>query len=220
MTIPIPAIIVGGAALMIMGSGKKSRKRSGHNEKIEGDNFDNAVDESMLDEYSEPTGEEAGDFKTKEEDISISDDEEESIDTDIEGIDYHNSDDGTFDNTDKSALCDEFLSAAHIQYTEQGEIPINKVALEQTVVPAMTAVINNYDGSIVDADHVGPEMILAALSELVPVCDWEYNEEDYEFTYSGGSKITSDAGKDVLYGLFSISSQIIDDFNKSILGEG
>jgi len=218
---PLPLLLAGGAALVLLGGKKKSKpkRKSLAGQPCEADAaapdgmicrggilHPEIIDESMLEKYEEPTGEEAGDFETKEEDVSLTAEEEPGQVT-------LQSDEAV----DPATMCDEFLQAIHVVPTEAGEIAINKVAVEQTAIPTMKAVMlgihQNLGGKTVDAESVGPVMVTSALQELVPVCDWKFDDD--EFTFSDGMTIQSAAGKDVLYGLMQLSVQLIDDFNES-----
>ena len=218
---PLPLILVGGAAALLLGGKKKRRtkKRSTAAQACDpgaatpegmvcrgGILRPVIIDESMLETYDELTGEEAGDFETKEEDVSLVDGEEESqvtLQTDT--------------SADPATMCEEFLHAIHIVPTVTGEIPINKVAVEQTAIPVMKKTMlgihQNLGGKTVDAETVGPVMIVSALNELIPVCVWKYDETNYEFTFNDGMAIDTQEGRDVIYGLMQLSVQLIEDFN-------
>ena len=220
---PVPLLLAGGAALLLLGGGKKPRKSK---KTLAGQPCDATtespkglvckdgilhpvvIDESMLEKDEEPTGEEAGEFETKEEDVSLSEGEEASEVT-MTAQEY----------VDPAQMCDEFLQEIYTAPTEAGEIPIKKVAVEQTVLPTMKQVMvgihQNLGGAGVDAETVGPVMVEAALNELIPVCEWKYDHQEDEFTFSDGMSIESDIGKDVLFGLMQISVQLIEEYNQS-----
>src|SRR5690606_31613810 len=118
--------------------------------------------------------------------------------------------------------CIEFLKAVHVEHAGMGEIPINKIAVEQTVVPVMELTMmkfqENFDYPI-DADVAAPIMIVSALGALVPFCKWEYDEENYEFTFNG-HKLEDRFGKDIIYGLSKLSDSMISSFNDQLAENG
>lgn len=156
-----------------------------------------AVDESVLEiEEVDNTGE----FEISEEDVSIGADEEMG---DL-AISYN-------DNViDQRETCREFLEAIYVVPSDDGELALNDVAAVQTAIPAMKSVLLRSSGPV-DLDDIGPQMVLAALTDLVPVCKWEYSNGD--FTYGDGNAIESDAGKEVLYALMKLSGIMVDEFN-------
>lgn len=217
MTIPLPIIIAGGAAaLLISGKNKKRRSNTSKETDIsaaEPQVIHDIIDESMLDKYSEPTGEEAGDFDTKEDDVSLDDEDDASSDS------SETPEEQPVEPYDPGDICEEFLNAVYVAQPGEGELPINKIAVEQTVIPAMKdSMLDLYKnlGGPLDADSIAPIMIVSALNQMIPVCEWSYDEENYEFTYASGERIESDVGKDIVYGLFKISGMLIDDFNEGL----
>lgn len=226
---PVPFLLAGGAALLLLGSKKKSRrmdKKSSVGQPCDattkapagmicydGILHPDIIDESMLEKDEEPSDEELGDFETKEEDVSLLDGEEAGEITMV-----------SHEAVDPIKMCDEFLQTVYVTPTEEGEAPINKIAVEQTVLPTMKQVMvgihQNLGGPEVDAETVGPVMVESALKELVPVCEWKYDHQEGEFTFSDGNRIESDIGKSVLYGLINISVQLIDEYNKTLQEAG
>ncbi len=221
MPSPIPLLLAAGAAAVVLGGKKKKRKskpRTGEScdalEPPVGYSCDEgvlqveAIDEGDLEKDEEPTGDEAGDFDMKEEDVSLTEGEEAAeVTLTVEEV-----------HEDPAVMCEEFLAAIHVDPTEADEFPINAVATEQTAIPAMRAVmlaISQSLGKPIDAETVGPLMVRQALAELVPACEWKYDEANDEFIYNDGRRIESEIGKEVLYGLMNLSVQLIDDFNQT-----
>lgn len=221
MAFPLPILLAGGAVLIL---GSKKKRVRGRKKSLAGQPCDVATrppsgmvcrdgifhpeifDESILEVDDQPTGEGVGDFEMKEEDVSLDEGEEASQVTL-----------GPSEESDLGQMCEEFFQAIHVDPTNAGELPINKVAVEQTAIPAMKATMlgihQNLGGQTIDAETVGPVMIVSALNELIPACDWEYDNVNYDFTYGSGSTIESAIGRDVIYGLMSLSVQLIEDFN-------
>lgn len=217
MTIPLPIIIAGGAAAILL-SGKNKKRRNDASKDAKADTAEahvlpDIIDESMLDKYSEPTGEEAGDFEINEEDISLDDEDDASSDS------SETPEEQPIEPYDPGGICEEFLNAVYVAQPGEGELPINKIAVEQTVIPAMKdSMLGLYKnlGGPLDADSIAPIMIVSALNQMIPVCEWSYDKKNYEFTYASGERIESDVGKDIVYGLFKISGMLIDDFNEGL----
>lgn len=219
----LPLLLAGGAAAVLLGGKKKSKKAK--KKSLAGQPCEVAVgtpdgyicedgtlridviDEDDLEKDEEPTGEEVGEFETKEEDVSLTEGEEAVVMTAHDEAPA----------PDPALMCEEFLQAIHIVPTEAGELPINKIAAEQTAIPTMKATMlgihQNLGGKTVDAESVGPIMVQNALSELIPVCEWKYDEQADEFLYNDGRSIESAIGKEVLFALMALSVQLIDDFN-------
>lgn len=189
----IPVIAAAGALLLLSSNKRKSKPSS----------KEGAVDESNLDDKSKT---EQGDFETEDEDISFGEDEEGLGEERAPDIDI-----------DSEKTCEEFMAAVHV-VPETGELPINEVAVEQTVLPAMRkaaeGIIKNLGGPL-DEEEVGPILVLEGLKALVPVCEWEYNPKEDEFTYDEGQGINSQVAQDVLFGLINISVGVIENANKS-----
>ena len=216
-----PILLLGaGAAAVLFSGGKKKRRQkslagqpcevavgtpSGYYCGIDSLLHTKVVDEGSLETDQELSGDEVGDFETKEEDVSLNEGEEPAT----AGFDAQPA-------QDPKEMCEEFLQAIYVVPTEEDELPINAVAIEQTAMPAMKSVMMNIAQNIgrpVDPETVGPVMVQEALAELIPVCKWKYDEQQGEFIYNDGETIDSDIGKEVLYGLMNLSVQMIEGFN-------
>ncbi len=220
----LPILLASGAALALMSKKKKRRAkaRAGQScDMLEASPAGYFCDEGLL--RTEPVGEEdlekeeelsgdaMGDFETKDEDVFLIEGEEAGtlpIPEEPPG--------------DPSALCEEFLRAIHIVVTEPGDLPINKIAVEQTAIPAMeaalTSIVENVESPApIDPERAGPAMVRQALAELIPVCEWKYDESNDQFVYNDTRTIDSEIGQEVLYGLMNLSVRMIDGFNQSNL---
>lgn len=224
MAIPIPILLAGSMVFFFGGKKKTSRRRAESRKTCSIDDeppkgmicksgilYPKIINESMLELDDDLTKEEIGIFDTNEDDISLLDDERIIQEDMQEGV----QEDMNFD--DSAQRCEEFFQAVYVQPVDDGEVSINKIAVEQTVLPAMKSTllsIRNSFGDDVSADVAAPIMIEAALRELVPICDWKYDEDDFEFK-SNGSRIESSIGRDVVYGLFQIADRVIDGFDST-----
>lgn len=212
MANPVPILLGAGIAAALM-SGKKKRRKSRVGEACSADSAaptgyicDNGalafapIEEEDLEVDAEPSGEEAGDFEMREEDVTLGAGEEA----------------GSMEIATRTVSCDEFLQAIHVTPVDAGELPINEVAAQETALPAMKAVMTGMAANLgkpLDGATVGPLMVRQALEELVPACAWSYDEGQDDFTYDGGQVIQSNAGKEVLYALMSLASALLDEFN-------
>jgi hypothetical protein len=225
MAAALPLLLLGGAALML--GGKKKRRTSTRTpdggscaalgpdvheiKKAEGIacDFDSGawVEEVDLEAEEEPKGENAGDFETKDEDLAS------TVDEDVQTSEAISI---SIDEDDPSKVCEEFLEAIHVDVEAQDEIPINKIAVEQTAMPAMKSVMEDIAknlGKPIDPESVGPIMVREALSALIPVCEWKYDDTNGTFLYNDGRMIESEIGNDVLFGLMNLSAMLLEEFN-------
>lgn len=166
-----------------------------------------STEEDDLELDEDPSGEEAGDFEEREEDMSPGEDEVYDEDGDLVED----------DPMPVSASCDDFLKAVHVATTDPSEYPIHSVAVTQTVIPVMDQALSDYASSHpkpIDVDEVGPLMVLESLAALVPVCTWDYDEVADEFTFDNGKEIDSKEGGEVLFGLMKLATEIVEKFNQ------
>ena len=224
MATALPLLLLGGAALMIGGKKKRRGHRAVeggscaslgpavHEEKKEEGvvcDYDSGdwVDEGDLEADEEPKGEDAGDFETKDENIESSDDEDVQVG---EAVSI------SIDESDPGKACEEFLEAVHVVPESPDELPINQIAVEQTVLPAMKTVMEDMAKSLgkpLDPETIGPLMVRQALSALVPVCEWKYDDTNGNFIYNDGRMIEGESGNDVLFGLMNLSAMLLEEFN-------
>ena len=227
---PLPLIIAGGVAIAVLGGKKKSKTGKAKNRTGKACDITKAppkgylcdggvlqlapiIDEDILETYEEASPEERGDFEIEEEDISISDQETAIQDTAMRSAQAE----------EIPATCEEFLEAIYVRPTDATEIPINKVAVEQTAMPVMKqTLLKVYDKlgtEGLDADVAGPQMVVDALQELVPVCKWRYDDAEFGFMFDD-SPVASEIGRDVIYGLMTIAVNLIEDFQAKGIENG
>lgn len=220
----LPLLFGAGLAAAVMsGTKKKKKKKSKAGDvcddaktapvgfKCEGGVLEHiSPDEDDLELDEDPTGDEAGDFEEREEDLSPGDDED-MYDGDGNLIDSDS------DPVPASASCDDFLKAVHVVPSDPSEYPIHSVAVTQTVIPVMDQALSDYASTHpkpIDVDEVGPLMVLESLAALVPVCQWDYDEVADEFTFDEGKMIDSKEGGEVLFGLMKLATEIVENFNQ------
>ena len=212
----IPLLAAAGAALLLSG-GKKKKRGSKAGQKCDtslsppkgfscDDGFlkEESVDESDLDSDSDLSKEESGDFETNEEDVGMG-----------AGEDHGEPADEPEPLPDPAKTCEEFMKAVHVKPTEEGEIPINAVAVEEAVLPAMRSAAAELAESLglpLDLETVSPSLVVTGLRTLIPVCEWKYDVGE-GFTYNDGSMIVSDEAKDVIFGLIELSVSVIEEIN-------
>jgi len=218
----LPILLAAGAAIALSGKKKKKRKSAKSGDKCdpalappkgflceEGFLKEEAIDESDLDSDADLSKEDAGEFDEDEMDVSPGEDEE-AIDPEAEPPSMGEPE------PDPVQTCEEFMQALHVTPVDPGELPINDVAVQETVIPTMEKVANavlDQIGPPIDPETVGPMLVLESLKALIPVCTWKYDAQEDEFTYDGGMPLESQAAKDVLYGLIKISMEVIDQAN-------
>jgi len=216
----IPLLAAAGAALLL--SGGKKKKKSGPRTGQKCDDSlsppsgftcddgllkEESIEEGDLDSDADLSKEESGDFETDQEDVGLSDGEEHG--------DLEEPEDPA---PDPVKTCEEFMSAVHVDSTDDGELPINAVAVEESVLPAMranAASIAESIGTPLDHESVSPVLVVTGLKSLIPVCEWKYDVDD-GFTYNNGTAIISDEAKDVIYGLIELSVSVIDEINNPV----
>jgi len=215
----LPLLLLGGAAVVL--TKKRRRRRANcadlpagvHAEKKSQGlicDFETGdwVEEGELDKS--PIGEEAGEFEVIEEEILPSKDEDIQTEKEIETVQFQ-------PVKEPQQICEEFLSAVHVQVTEPDELPINEISVNETALPAMRLVLNNLaqmHGKPLDPEMAGPKMVRQALAALVPACEWLYDDINDEFIYNNKYRIESEKGKEVLYGLMELSRRLLDEYNK------
>lgn len=212
----IPLLAAAGAALLLSGGKKKKRgPKSGQkcdvtNKPPTGfsceDGFlkEEIVDEVDLDSDSDLSKEESGDFDTNEEDVGIG-----------EGEEHGEVEEPPAPAPDPVKTCEEFMHAVHVTPSEDGELPINAIAVEESVIPAMRASaagIASEFGLPLDLESASPALVVAGLTALIPVCVWKY-DVGAGFTYNDGSSIVSQEAQDVIYGLIELSVSVIEETN-------
>ena len=222
MAVQVLPLLVAAGALVALSGGKKKTKKSKSGQKCdleesppsgyiceEGFLKEEAVDESELDSDNDLSKNDVGDFDTEEEDVGVQDGEEA-------GEQGGEPDEPEPEpEPDARQLCEEFMATVHVVPTDDDEIPINAVAVEETVLPAMRANAESLADTLghLDPETVGPVLVVQGLKVLVPVCEWKYNAESDEFTYADGYQIESKESKDVLYGLIKLSLSVIEEIN-------
>lgn len=218
MPSPLPLLIAGAAAVAVLGGKKKAQPTKAQPTKVQSCSSDsvvpdgmrcrdgalipNIIDESMLEKYEKSSGPDAGDFEVEEEDLPIGDNEE------VAQLVYID------EPADPKARCEEFLRAVYVAIPEEGEPPINRIAVDMTVIPAMRSALLSAieDDEPADVDTVGPIMVEAALAALVPTCEWSYDGLD--FTFNNGLLVESSYGKDIIYSLMELCVQMVDAYNE------
>lgn len=214
---PVPILLAGGVLLFFAPPQKRGRRRGRKVSEVgqpcdsnstarsgmickDGVLYPLILDESDLEEDA-AVGPES--FEVREIDLSEKEDEEtESEDAESSKIEAE----------DSTLKCNEFLQAIHVNVTDDDELPINKIAVDQTVIPIMKSVLHSIleENPEADEDATAPAMTAAALKALVPFCDWKYDEDLYEFTFDG-NRVTSSVGRDIIYGLLQLSDRIIEE---------
>jgi len=171
-------------------------------------------DESELELEEDLSDEESGDLPERDEDISPSEDEDVSSENESEEWDDG---DTTVSEGSPSATCEEFFDAIHVSPSDPDEYAIHHVAVSQSVIPSMDRALKSFAEKKqrpIDADEVGPLMVLESLNTLIPICNWKYDDVSDEFTYDDGKQIESTNGSEVMFSLMRLASEIVDKYNQ------
>ena len=115
------------------------------------------------------------------------------------------------------AKCDTFIDAVHITPTETGEMPINKIAVEQSILPAMRASAHGFAqnlGKPLDGETIGPRLVLAGLEAVAPECGWEFLDVEQEFRYADNKRADGGRMGQVLGAMIDLSVIVLDEINK------
>lgn len=98
------------------------------------------------------------------------------------------------------AKCQKFITAIYQEPFEAGEVPIKEVAINETIVPAMSAIAKD----IPDPDV----LVLNALEELAPGCMW--NQKGGQWFFYGNSNVKDYPKMGlVIDGLYEIAKNIL-----------
>jgi len=227
----LPIVLLGGTAIAF-GSKKKRKRRSRPpvseetREKLEeltqktGEFVEErspnlrgeTVEESSLELEEKPSGPAAGEFEIEKTDLEY--DEEDDFEQQKESLTPQEK------SAQQKEKCDTFIEAIHITPTEQNELPIKKVAVEQSILPAMEASAQAFAQSLgtpLDEETVGPRLVLSGLESIAPDCDWEFSDEVGEFRYAGGQSIAdSEKLMSVLNAMIDLSVLVLGRFNEKV----
>lgn len=244
----IPLLLVGGV-VAVVGKKKKKKKRSsvsaseetGVEEAVaeeagineipsapdksgsEDEFGEGSIDEDDLEFEQEPSGNEAGDFEEKTEVLLQGEDDVFGEQADPAGEAANAEAEVSKQFELMKQKCDTFISAIHVVPTEADEMPINKVSVEQSIMPAMMQTahtLHNEMGAPFDEETMGPHLVLAGLEAVAPECGWEYSDATGEFRYAGGQ--SAQAGKEmgpILLAMFDLSVMVIDRLRDNEGGE-
>lgn len=110
--------------------------------------------------------------------------------------------------------CDAFINEIHVIPTDPDEGAINKIAVEQSIIPAMkeSAMGLHQNMNIpYDEEAMGPQMVLSALEAVAPECGWEYSDAGGQFRYAGGFSAHEGKIGNVLNALFDLTVMVLDE---------
>lgn len=211
----LPIIAVGAAAVLL---GKKKKRKSASSERIKELTEKTApgvsigvVDESVLDFDEKPSGEEIGDFEIETEGLDYDEEDDVSGDEKAPSLSSH----------DKYAQmrekCDTFIDTVHVVPDEDDEMPINKIAVEQSILPAMRQSAQGFAKSLgtpLDGETIGPMLVLAGLEAIAPGCGWEFSQAEQEFRYADGKRADGSRMGEVLNAMIDLSVFVLNEFNQ------
>jgi len=229
----LPLILVGGVVVALGGKKKKKKKSKSVTEtKPEAKQLPpatsqevpegfgvgtGATEESDLEFEDEPTGDEAGEFEEKIEELEEGEEDVfgEPVDPAQQAHQVHlQVNEETKEMREK---CNAFISEIHVIPTDPDEGAINSVAVEQSILPAMKASaygLHQNLGIPYDEETMTTPMVLSALEAVAPECGWEYSDASKEFRYAGGLSAHEGKAGDILNALFDLTVMILDDFRE------
>lgn len=109
--------------------------------------------------------------------------------------------------------CDRFIEEIWVETEGDDELPVNAVAVEESIIPALHEYISNVadekGAAVVDQD-VSPGCVLAAMEAIAPGCEWEV--VDLAWRYAGGLPIMGKVN-DVLVAVMRLVPQVTKDVN-------
>ena len=225
----LPILFAAGAAVVLLGKKKKKKRKSAPalteeakkeiKELVEGtrppqepDLSGETVEETSLEFEEKPTGEAAGDFEMELEPLEYdAEDDAEEAEKPAPELSPQEK------YAQMRAKCDTFIDAVHIEPTEAGEIPINKIAVEQSILPAMRESAMGFAqnfGTPLDGETVGPRLVLAGLEAVAAECGWEFSDADQEFRYADSKRADGGRMGQVLGAMIDLSVMVLEEINQ------
>lgn len=169
------------------------------------------VDESALDFEEKPSGEEAGDFEIETESLDYDEEDDAEEVEKAPELSAHEK------YAQMRAKCDTFIDTVHVIPTEDDEMPIHQIAVEQSILPAMRQSATGFAqnlGTPLDGETVGPMLVLAGLEAIAPECGWEFSESEQEFRYADGRRADGGRMGEVLHAMIDLSVLVLNEFNQ------
>lgn len=232
MATALPLILAAGAAALLLGKKKKKKKaapaiseetqeeikelveKSRPEPRPPGmpDLSGPTVEETTLEFEEKPTGEAAGNFESESESLEYDEDDDAE---EVEKPALELSPNEKYEQM--RAKCDTFIDAVHITPTEADEMPINKISVEQSILPAMKAAAEGLAqnlGTPLDGETIGPRLVLAGLEVIAPGCGWEFSDTAQEFRYADGKRADGGRMGAVLGAMIDLSVAVLDEINQ------
>lgn len=222
----LPIIAVGAAAVLLSKKKKKKKAASAIGEQTQQDIKElvertrpgegpgmviPVVEETSLDFEEKPSGEEAGDFDIENEDLGYDAEDDVEEAEKAPALSAHDT------YAQMRQKCDTFIDTVHVVPTEADEMSINKIAVEQSILPAMRQSALGFAqniGTPLDGETVGPMLVLAGLEAIAPECGWEFSEAEQEFRYADGKRADGGRMGEVLNAMIDLSVFVLDEVNQ------
>jgi len=109
--------------------------------------------------------------------------------------------------------CDRFIEEIWVDSDDEDELPINAVAVEESILPALHTHIGeaaDQKGSAISSSDVVTGAVTAAMEAVAPGCGWEVVEGGWR--YAGGQPVEGKV-HDVLLGVISLVPKVTGDIN-------
>lgn len=109
--------------------------------------------------------------------------------------------------------CDRFIDEIWVDADDDDELPINSVAVEESIIPALHNHIGtaaDQKGSIISSNEVVTGAVIAAMEAIAPGCGWEVANAGWR--YAGGKPVQGKV-RDVLLGVMKLVPKVTSDIN-------
>jgi hypothetical protein len=115
---------------------------------------------------------------------------------------------------DPVAKCNRFIEEIWVDVDDDEELPVNAVAVEEAILPALRAhmsAVADSKGSMLRDEDVMPDAALAAMEAVAPGCGWEV--VDLAWRYAGNQPVTGKV-RDVVVSVMKLVPSVMSQVNQ------
>lgn len=115
---------------------------------------------------------------------------------------------------DPVAKCNLFIEEIWVDTEADDELPVNPVAVEEAILPALRAYMRaaaDDKGSALKDEDIMPEAALAAMEAVAPGCGWEV--VDMAWRFANGQPVTGKV-QDVVVSVMELVPAVMKEVNK------
>jgi hypothetical protein len=115
---------------------------------------------------------------------------------------------------DPVAKCNRFIEEIWVDVDDDDELPVNEVAVEEAILPALRAhmsAVADSKGSMLKDEDVMPDAALAAMEAVAPGCGWEV--VDLAWRYAGNQPVTGKV-RDVVVSVMKLVPSVMSQVNQ------